>query len=59
MNKDDHKDLLELAYIIKEQCKHINEHQEQLEEINGCADAIIEIVNDICIGPQSTIKRMF
>jgi hypothetical protein len=59
MNKTDHKDLLELAYIIKEQCKHIKEHQEQVEEINGCADVIIEIVNGIYLGPQSTIKRMF
>lgn len=58
MNKDDHKDLLELAYIIKEQCKLINEHQEQVEEIDGCADVIIEIVNNLYHGVQGSIVQI-
>lgn len=58
MNKDDHKDLLELTYIIKEQCKRISKHPKEVEEIDGCADTIIEIVNNIYHGVQGTVKRM-
>lgn len=58
MNKDDHKDLLELAYIIKEQAKRIAKHPKETEEIDGCADAMIEIINDLYLGPQTTVKRM-
>ena len=58
MNKDDHNDLLELVHIIKQQCTKIKNHKNEVEEIEGCADTIIEIVNDLYLGPQTTVKRM-
>jgi hypothetical protein len=58
MDKNDHNDLLELANIIKQQCHKIKNHKDEVEEINGCADAIIEIVNDLYFGSQNIVKRM-
>ena len=54
MYKDDQKHLLELANIIKQQCLNIKDHTDEVEEINGCADVIIEIAN----GPTGGIHKM-
>jgi hypothetical protein len=62
MNDLDKKDLLELANIIKTQANKIDQLSigdhiviDGIEEIIGCADAIIEIVEN---NPHK-IERMF
>lgn len=57
ITKEDVKDLLELTYIIKQQCTKIN-NKNVIEEIEGCADAIIEIIQQVQDGPAFTVKRM-
>jgi hypothetical protein len=62
MNDLDKKDLLELANIIKTQANKIDQLSigdhiviDGIEEIIGCADAIIEIVEN----KPHKIERMF
>ncbi len=62
MNDLDKKDLLELANIIKTHANKIDQLSiadhiviDSIEEITGCADAIIEIVEN----KPHKIERMF